>query len=210
MWHKFPLVLGGNNALLGGVPTVSIDQENATYDAVMHLIQTGCRRICLVCTPAFEFNGEQIYLADDFLRAAGYKRALEDAGIEFDPRMILSGYDLILGSEVYSKAMAVLKSDLKPDAFICNHDFVALQCTNAIYDCGYSVPENISVMSFEITDMCRFFRPKISSVEYPWYDIGVNAVNELAHLRGNDLNFSDAPILLPYKIVDRETTRTPE
>src|SRR5207237_6433930 len=79
----FPMVLVDRELPHLAVPSVLLDNEGAAYGAVLHLIVRGHRRIAMISgRPSISTTVE---------RVAGHKRALREAGLEVDDRLVVSG-----------------------------------------------------------------------------------------------------------------------
>ena len=79
-----PIVLAGAMEESGKIPSVNIDHEQAVYDAISTFIESGHKRIAMVIGPLHEpVNAEK--------KLIGYKRALGDAGIEYNEELVQEG-----------------------------------------------------------------------------------------------------------------------
>ena len=199
MNRKFPLVL--SSSFRGeGIPCVSIDQEQAGYDTAVCLLRTGRRRIAMVgLDPSVHAN----YL-DDQLRLRGYQRALDSYGIPYDPALVFSSSFNYDGG--YAVADHILAADVKPDGLICTQDSMALGCLNAILDKGIRVPEDISVITIDCSDMCELSRPRITAIAQPWYEIGRASVQAILDQKAQGAAYLPRPVLLEHSLIRREST----
>lgn len=80
----------------------------------------------------------------------------------------------------------------------------AIGAINAICDAGYKVPEDISVAGFNDVKIARMYRPKLTTVYQPLYDMGAVAIRMVIKLINKEL-IENKKIELPYRIVDRES-----
>src|ERR1700738_399063 len=78
-----PIVLVDRDLPELGAPAVLLDNEGASYSAVWHLITRGHRRIAMLSGRAA--------ISTTTERVAGYRRALEEAGIQMDKRLVVFG-----------------------------------------------------------------------------------------------------------------------
>jgi LacI family transcriptional regulator len=156
--------------------TVLVDNLNAAYNAVEHLIVKGHRRIGIVGGP----NG--IYTAQERLK--GYRRVHEDFHIAIDEDLILEGdYSLESGYRLMEK---FLKSPKPPTAvFVTNYE-MTLGAVMALNDSPMKVPDEISIIGFDNQQLARIVKPALSIVVQPIPAIGDTAANLLLKRLNDD------------------------
>ena len=105
-----PIVLAGSVEDSGKIASVNINHEQAVYDAINTFIQNGHRKIAFVIGPLHEpVNSEK--------KLAGYKRALSEAGIEYNEDLVAEGdYTYDSGIEAFEK---LLELEDKPYSYFC-------------------------------------------------------------------------------------------
>ncbi|MDY5964258.1 MAG: LacI family DNA-binding transcriptional regulator [Peptostreptococcus porci] len=175
---------------------VSIKNAPATKEMTNFLIGKGHKRIGLIRT---NLNVPEI--ADE--RLNGYKEALEENGIKYDEKIVKScnsSYD-----DGYATAKLMLKGKKnKPDALFVTSDEAAIGAINACFDLGYNVPEDISVAGFNDIKFAKIYRPKLTTVSQPLFDMGAVAIRMVIKMiNGEDVG--DKIVELPYRIMDRES-----
>jgi LacI family transcriptional regulator len=193
---------------LSGVPTVLLNcheicherdpahaavvpaEQQGGYTATMHLVAHGHRRIGFI-------NGEGwIEAAGDRLK--GYRNALADAGIAFDPALMREG-DWQVGSG-YAHALSLLSAPDRPSALFCANDLMALGALDAARELKLAVPRQLSVVGYDDQDMARYTHPPLSTVLLPNYEMGRWAAETLiAQARGGAVQHvvfkSDCPLV---------------
>ena len=94
-----PIVLAGSIEETGSIPSVNIDHEQAVFDAVTFFIENGHKQIAIVIGPLHEpINADK--------KIAGYKRALSEAGIEYNEDLVAEGdYTYDSGIEAFEKLL---------------------------------------------------------------------------------------------------------
>ncbi|MGL5328516.1 MAG: LacI family DNA-binding transcriptional regulator [Peptostreptococcaceae bacterium] len=138
---------------------ISIDNENASYEATKFLLNQGHRDIVLMIADSFSEQG----LNKE--RLAGFKRALKDNEIEFDECNLLEGYyryDLS-----YDACKNLLSKNDKITAIFATSDNMAIGCAKAIVDMGKIVGRDISIIGFDGMDISEYYNPPISTVKQP-------------------------------------------
>lgn len=191
-----PVVLAATHDASGKIPSVNIDYEEAAYEATKLLINKGHK------TPAFISGNEDIKL--NAFKFVGYKRALKEAGIEIkEDYIIKNSYSYDAG---VSGAKKLLKLDEKPTAIFVASDEMALGVIHGIQDEGFSVPEDIAVVGFNNTRLASMVRPTLSTIVQPTYDIGAVAMRLLTKYINKE-EVSEANVVLPYRIIERNSTK---
>ena len=197
-FHKlgFPMVLIHRSCPNGfDIPSVTIENKNATHRLVDHLINVhGRQKILFVRGP---INQE-----DSQWREMGYVSALEDNGIQFDPELVICGE---FEREIaYSEMAKFLERDLQNfDAVFTGDDDSAIGIVNALKEAGYRVPEDVSVAGFDDLRLSAFLTPPLTTVSAPTEMVGRTAAKNLFDLlTGKDV---DLVTLLPTEIVIRRS-----
>lgn len=152
---------------------VLIDNADAAYKAVSHLIEMGHTRIGHL-RGSFEIK-------NFFYRRQGYLRAMSEHGLPVDP-----GYTMTLstGMESSRADMAALleRSPPLPTAFFADNDMIALGAMRALQQAGYRVPGDVSVVGFDDLPFCAISDPPLTTVKVHNYEMGVAAVRRLMEL----------------------------
>lgn len=159
--RDFPFVSFGRTELFTPHAWFDIDDEDATYRAVQHLLTSGYRRICLINPPA-EFMFSQY-------RLRGYRKALAEAGIEIDPRLIL---DLDLTARrTRASVKDMMVQETPPDAFICVNDITSLGMMTGLRDIGLD-PADFGFCASTTTRLIEYVEPMPVSFYFPLQEAG--------------------------------------
>lgn len=192
-----PIVLAGSIEETGQVPSVNIDYEQATYDAVSSFVEKGHKNIGFVIGPLHEPINEKKKLN-------GYKRALNEAGIEFVEDLVVEGDDTYdSGIEAFDR---MLELENKPTAIYVGSDEMALGVIHGAEDKGYHIPDDFEVISSDNTRLALMVRPQLTSVVQPLYDIGAVAMRLLTKLMNKE-KVSEQTVVLPHRIEQRSSTK---
>lgn len=173
---------------------VSVDNEQAAYEAVKYLIGLGHRRIGLVGCDTQYPSAEQ--------RESGYKKALHEANIELDTDLIIRGdYGFRSGFNCAGKLM-----EHKPTAIFAISDMQAIGVIKALKGMGLSVPEDISVVGFDNVTFSEIYDPGITTVSQPTYKMGSKAMNILIdELKGGSK--TPQQIIMKHELIIRDSAR---
>jgi GntR family transcriptional regulator of arabinose operon len=174
------------------LPHVALDDAAAGLAATEYLIRAGHRRIA------------GIFKLDDYqgrLRYAGYVRALINAGIALDDNLVLwySTEDFADGFST-GKMRQRLSS---ATAIFCYNDQIALKAVSALREAGKRVPEDVSVISVDNSDLAKLCEVPLTSVAHPMEELGITAAQNLLHLI-QDPSFK-ATVNFPPHIVERSS-----
>ena len=79
----------------------------------------------------------------------------------------------------YDAVSRALEGGLEPRALICLNDRVALGAYQALRQAGRVIPDDVSVVSFDDSDLAAWLRPQLTSISLPHYQLGWQAVEKL-------------------------------
>jgi LacI family transcriptional regulator/LacI family xylobiose transport system transcriptional regulator len=113
-------------------------------------------------------------------RLHGYRAALEEAGIPYDPTLVRST-DFDYG-ESLAASLQILRSADPPTAVFAASDAQALGVLEAARQEGFAVPDDLAVMSFDDTMVAAMACPPLSAVRQPFAELGHEATRVLMRL----------------------------
>ena len=185
--RNMPVVLLDRPLAGADFDTVLVDNLNASYNAVEHLITKGHKRIGIICGPDGIFTAKE--------RLKGYLRVHEDYSMKIDEALIKKGdYEADSGYRLMNELM-----DLKnpPSAvFVTNYE-MTLGAVMALNDRDIKIPEELSMIGFDNLLAAKVIKPPLTVVMQPMEKIGETAANLiLKRINGDRSNF---PALLRLK-----------
>jgi DNA-binding LacI/PurR family transcriptional regulator len=182
-----PLVVVDGPRIDGHAFVGSEDRRGARL-AVEHLLALGHRRFALLATSAVHLD-----------RLAGYREALEAAGIEWAavPRHELSDDLPERGLEGARRALA---ADPRPTALVAATDQLALGALQAAREAGLRVPDDVSVVGFDDVPAAAWSRPALTTVRRPLFEKGEVAGRLLSG------GAAGREVILPVELVVRGST----
>lgn len=190
-----PVVLAATYDPTNTLPSVNIDYEEAAYEVTMKLI--GNNKI----QPALVIGHE--YVQSNYLKRAGYERALAESGITLDENLIVEGsVDYNGGIKAIQK---LLKSDYEIKHVFVGTDETSLGVIHGAQDLGYNVPKDIEVTGFNNTRVAMMVRPTLTTVMQPMYDIGAVAMRLLTKYMNKE-EVDEKEVVLPHRIIERDST----
>ena len=193
-----PVVLINNHNERSGRYTfsVGVDNRHGGYLAAEHLLKLGHRRIAYISGPADH--------SDDLDRMAGYRDALEAAGIPLDPALIVAGTGRAGGGEQAASVLMGLNEP--PTAVFSYNDMTAIGLMRAVSAAGVHVPDDLSVVGFDDIPFASYVRPSLTTVAQMKAEMGQLAMEmALASMAAKDLaEFSNR--VVKGQLVVREST----
>lgn len=180
---------------------VVIDDVAGGYMATKHLIELGHRKIGYLSDymkdSPFHFTPVQD-------RYKGYRKALADAGIEFNPRYYKQGE---LNEQAAQRLAAeVLSLPDPPTAIFAYSDTQAFGVLRAAQELGIEVPEKLSIIGYDDIELAEYI--KLTTVRQSLFESGVRGAQLL--LKQMDESFPDpTEISLATELVVRSTTTPP-
>jgi DNA-binding LacI/PurR family transcriptional regulator len=186
--HLFRLKLGGlpivliDRGIAGlKVDLVESDHESGAHLATSYLIRKGHRRVVLLSEPAGATS-----IAD---RIRGYERAMREHGLpvvsdwhiwvdpEVSSRGVREDHRWLGGYEAACQGLGRLKT---PVAIFALNDYIAWGLVKACQKLGLRVPEDVSVVCFDDSDITRAMSPPLTVVAQRPREIGEKALEVLA------------------------------
>lgn len=192
-----PIVLAGTLEKTETIPSVNIDYFEATYNAINFFIKNGHKNIGLII-------GNRQELMNGVLFLGGYKKALEEANIEYKEEYVIEGdYSYQSGMEAFEQFS---KLEDKPTAVYCIADQVAIGVIHGAQDNQVNVPNELEVISSDNTPQALMVRPQLTTIDQPLYDIGAVSMRLLTKLMNNE-KVEEKIILLPHRLEVRNSTK---
>lgn len=153
--------------------TILLDLEGSGFKATTHLIEHGHKRIGLITAPLRWPNFLECF--------NGYKRAMNTAGLEMEPSLIIEtpAFQLEGG---YQSGLRMLELENLPTAIFVAGDLLSVGVIRAIKDRGKRIPEDIAIASKDNIELAALIEPPFTTVTSPTYQMGVEAMNMLSQL----------------------------
>tara|TARA_R110002051_G_scaffold48308_1_gene95243 strand:+ start:12823 stop:13839 length:1017 start_codon:yes stop_codon:yes gene_type:complete len=131
---------------------VVVDDFEAGYKITKHLINIGCKNIAVVNPIASSSVGK--------LRILGYKKALEEFEVNFDPKLIIN----LTVKDDLDLLMSFLLNYKTIDGIIGIDELIAVQVLEVVKARGYNVPNDISIIGFTNGQLSKYVTPSLTMV----------------------------------------------
>jgi LacI family transcriptional regulator len=146
---------------------VQTDDKKGAIDAVDHFVRIGHKKIAFVGGPMTVSNARA--------RRQGYTQALHDHGLTYDPALTFDGdYRIESG---HRAGHALLPK--RPDAILVTNYLMTIGLMSAAEEIGLRCPEDFALISFDDYPWLGCFRPRLTTIELPKYELGDAAVKML-------------------------------
>ena len=179
------------------IPSVIIDNILSGYEATEYLIKKGHRRIAHI-TGALDTN-------TGIRRAEGYRKALQEYGIEIDEELVMEG-DFSQESG-YLAMKEILERNKDLTAVFAGNDMMALGAYRAIYAAGLKIPEDISIIGHDDFTLASLVSPALTTMQQPIYKIGKVAASLLIDIIKGKKN-KEGLIVVNTSLIERSSVKT--
>jgi DNA-binding LacI/PurR family transcriptional regulator len=199
-----PTVYLDNNHSAQHIGTVRVDKRHGMYLAVQHLLQLGHRQILLVKNSQQDAAVPPMH--SHMERQIGFEEALREFNSRDTDVHIIDEPGEPAAAGLRAVEMA-LQQKYHFTAVVAINDLVALGVLRGLQAAGKAIPQDVSVVGFDDTYLCRFLHPPLTSVATPREDLAKSVLQMLfAYIDGAD--HLPEP-MLAARIVVRESTSGP-
>jgi len=191
-----------------GVPEINCDQviindAQGAQMATQHLIEQGRKHILLLTT--------EDYISVGRLRAQGYVKALQQAGVSLSNNLIIktkdSGRSDIILPALEEEIKEALKQNPKIDGILAVNEIYAAAALRVIRGLGLNVPEDIALICFTDGVISKYATPSLTTVRQHGTQIGIEAANLLIdRIERDDMEETSITKILPCEIIRRDST----
>ena len=134
-----------------------LDNEEGSYLATRALIELGHRDLAYLAGP--------LWKSDAKARFAGFRRALDEAGLTFREELLTEGnYQEVAGREGMRR---LLQAGTPFTGLVCANDEMAVGVIDEARQRGMHIPDDLSVIGFDNVYFTRYMHPALSTINYP-------------------------------------------
>lgn len=199
--NNIPVVIFDRDCEGVKVDKVFVDEYSGAVQAVEYLIKTGCRKIAHIAG--------SMTLSTARHRMEGYKQALRTHGIQARDEYIVGSNGFMPEHGIKPTKKLIALPD-PPDAIFVINDGVAIGAMHVIKNAGIKIPEEISILGFDNEPYSSYFKPSLSSVAQPTYEMGMLSARILVKRIESDNDLSNIRIESLYpELILRESSRKP-
>lgn len=193
-----PTVLLDRQTTMGGCSSVTFDNTAAAHAMMEYLFARGHQRIAFLSGPP-DFPSAQ-------RRLKGYVSALQAAGLSVEKDLILQG-DFTFKSGFF-RGEELLTRRNRPTAVFASNDDMAAGVIAAAQSLGVGVPDDVSVVGFDDTELARTIWPELTTVKHPIAEIASTGVRLLSDQRlGAEDMAPVAKVIDTIEIIERNSVK---
>ncbi len=197
--QETPLIIVARNVTELPENCIYVNNFIGGYAATKYLMEMGHRDIAHITAPSVN----QIAIDDVYQRYLGYEQAIQDAGWQVDPRLVVEGN---LQQQSGVLAIDMLLSRGRPfSAIFAANDQMAFGARLALYRRGIRVPEDVSLVGFDDEPFAPYMVPPLTTVRQPAVTIGQAAARAMLDLLNQKK--PQLPVFDPELITRESVTR---
>ncbi|NMM94135.1 LacI family DNA-binding transcriptional regulator [Bifidobacterium oedipodis] len=199
--NDIPLVVLGERLFDVSAPHVVIANARGAAMMTQHLLDAGCRRIAVVGG----VRGTRSEQSSGVIRTQGYRDALAQAGVAYDPQLIVEtdGWGSRDGADAVRRMLA---DQLEFDAVFALNDCLAWGVLRQLRACGVDVPAKVRVVGFDNVEESEFMIPSLTTVDPSKREIARLAVESVIQQIESGTRAGASMIEAPIELVYRESS----
>ena len=190
-----PVVVLDRRVPVVGVDVVRCDSFDGGYQLTKLLLDLGHRRIAML-------NGS-IDVSTSQDRLAGYKKAMEDAGLEINEQYYYGNFTQARGHEMAKQAIS---QSPRPTAMFAANNLIAIGALWALQESGLRVPEDIAMVSFDDLPQNLVAYPFLTVATQPAYDMSKRATELLIDRLNGKAPEHCQEVILPVQLIMRASS----
>ncbi|HCG6641337.1 substrate-binding domain-containing protein [Vibrio parahaemolyticus] len=161
------------------------------YLAAKYLIDCGHTEIGCITGPLIKHQAQ--------MRYEGYKRAMNEAGLEFNANWIIeSDFECEGGYQAFKK---MAERGTLPSSIFVSNDMMAMGVINAANELGIKVPDDLSIIGYDDIHIAKFMSPALTTIHQPKYRLGQAAVETLVRRLDDKSNEAQVVQLEPTLVI---------
>ncbi len=196
--NKLPVVFVDYCPPKGDYSAVLIDNIKGGIEATDYLIDHGHQKIA--------FIGGDLQHPSIQGRFQGYKQAIEQKKVSFNPKYVITSEADTTRDTGYNAARSLLSHGSQITAIFSCNDAMAIGAMQYIEDQGLRVPEDISIIGFDNVDAAVYTDPPLTTLNVPKEELGIEAMRLMVDILKKRVK-STKKVLVPVEIIRRESVK---
>lgn len=192
--ERFPIVFLDRCGEGIKTSVVKVENERGAYVLTKHLLKHGYHEIA--------FIGYSHSLSTGQERFVGFEKALKEQGVNLSPELVKTGNKTV--QDAFLATQELLRRLPRPQAIFAGNNLMVQGALRALNHAGLEVSRDIALVGFDDFDMADTFRPRLTVVSQPAYEMGRQA----AHLLFGKMENAAAEaqeVVFPVELVIRES-----
>jgi LacI family transcriptional regulator len=196
--YQIPIVFIDYYSDMGEYSAVLIDNLDGGIKATDHLIENNHTEI--------GFIGGDIKHPSIRDRFHGYKIALEKAGLDFNPKYVITRESSTTRESGYHAVSELFAGNKKITALFAANDAMAIGAMQYLKEHRIKVPEDISIIGFDDVNADMYTDPPLSSIRVPKVDLGTEAMRIIIDILKHKIRKSKK-VLVPVELIKRQSVK---
>lgn len=167
--NGFPVVFISRYIQDVPIPSIVLDNEEASRLAVEHFISRGYERIGIITTPIID------NIVPRRERVAGFKKALIDNRIPVDERFVIS----VEVENMIGSLKQIMEHEHRPQAILASNDTVLMEVLKYCMFNKVSIPHDLAVIGIDDVSFASFYNPPLTTIAQPTFEMGKKAAEIL-------------------------------
>ena len=161
--------------------SVKINDEQEAYKATKYLIEMGHKKIGVWLKSRRGQATHPVPDTPDYFRFKGYRRALEESGIDFDEKLVgaISSNNGVGYRGAFLAMKQLMQANPDMTALFAFSDIFAVGAAKAVELLGKKVPENISIIGFDGIEATEYSSPAIDTIYQPVTEMAETTISLL-------------------------------
>ncbi|CAN7555146.1 GntR family transcriptional regulator [Paenibacillus sp. LjRoot153] len=186
-------------------PSLTVDDEDGGFKAAEHLIKLGHRRL------AGFFKTDDLQGVN---RLKGFIRAHHHYQVPLLPEFVIHYTTEEKRQKPFASAITMLELNVvqeRPTAFVCYNDELAIHLLEAVRTIGMQVPQDISLIGFDDSNLATATEVKLTSLSHPKTELGSDAAGILIDMIENKrvIGSETGKVYKPELVIRESTIRIP-
>ena len=195
--RNIPLIAVDRRIKNNSVDAVLVDNKLGAREAVAHLISNGYQRIGAITGPKTVTTGQE--------RLEGYRQALQEAGIPYDPSLTRSGTFRKESGQHFAEELLAITPSI--DALFVGNNMMAMGALEAIHQRNLQVPEDIAFVGYDELPWVAPGFGSLTTVAQPVYELGSTAALRLFRRLQKTAPYSRQEVILTPTLTIRDSSR---
>jgi LacI family transcriptional regulator len=194
--ESVPIVVIGRHVAGFEDHCINLDNELGGYLATKSVLVLGHKKLAYISGPLWKHDAHD--------RLQGHKRALMEHGLEFNAQLLYEGnFREASGSRGLEE---LLRIGQPFSAVICANDEMAAGALGVARERGLEIPEDLSVIGFDNVFFTRYFRPKLSTIDYQISGMGQMAARAVLKIVYGDKDLEVQNMFQPTVVMRSSVT----
>ena len=137
-------------------------------------------------------------------RKAGYHMALMQNDLPIEKSYCIEVDNVFM--DECKPLWELLRSENRPTAMVVSDDILAVSLERVCNQCGISIPEDLSIISFNDSLFAKLTSPQLTSIDVNSFQLGIEAASQLINHIENP-NLLATKIIVPHRIIERDSCK---